>query len=46
MERIKAMGPEKIAPLAIFLASHMLPALRPSLYPLDRSGDVFSWDPI
>jgi len=22
------------------------PALRPSLYPLERSGDIFSWDPI
>lgn len=28
------------------LKSHMLPALRPSFYPLDRSGDVISWDPI
>ena len=89
VERIKAMGPEKIAPLAVFLASdlsagvsgqifaarmnevflmgqsrpirsvhrgegwtpqtlasHMLPALRSSLYPLERSGDVFSWDPV
>ena len=23
-----------------------LPALRPSMYPLDRSGDVFAWNPI
>ncbi len=28
------------------LAEHMLPALRSSLAPLDRSADVFSWDPI
>lgn len=28
------------------LRNHMLPALRPSFYPLDRSGDVISWDPI
>ena len=28
------------------LAEQMLPALRSSFYPLDRSGDVFSWDPI
>lgn len=28
------------------LRDHMLPALRPSFYPLDRSGDVMSWDPI
>jgi NAD(P)-dependent dehydrogenase (short-subunit alcohol dehydrogenase family) len=28
------------------LRDHMLPALRPSFYPLDRSGDVISWDPI
>ena len=89
VERIKTMGAEKIAPLAVFLASdlsrdvsgqifgirrnevflmsqprpvrsvhrsegwtaqtlaeHMLPALKGSFYPLDRSGDVFSWDPI
>jgi hypothetical protein len=24
----------------------MLPAFKTSLYPLERSGDVFSWDPI
>jgi len=24
---------------------HALPALRPSMYPLDRSQDVFTWDP-
>ncbi len=89
VERIKSMGAEKIAPLAVFLASdlakdvtgqifavrkneiflmsqprpirsvhrsegwtaaalaeRMLPALKPSFYPLDRSADVFSWDPI
>jgi NAD(P)-dependent dehydrogenase (short-subunit alcohol dehydrogenase family) len=28
------------------LASHALPALRPHFYPLDRSQDVFSWDPL
>ena len=28
------------------LRDHMLPALRASFYPLDRSGDVLSWDPI
>jgi NAD(P)-dependent dehydrogenase (short-subunit alcohol dehydrogenase family) len=89
VERIKTMGAEKIAPLAVFLASdlsrdvsgqifgirrnevflfsqprairsvhrsegwtpqtmaeHMLPALKTSFYPLERSGDVFTWDPI
>lgn len=89
VERIKAMGPEKIAPLAVFLASdlsegvtgqvfaarmneiflmgqsrpirgmqrdtgwtpetlasHMLPAMKTMLYPLERSGDIFSWDPV
>ena len=89
VERIKAMGPEKIAPLAVFLASdlstgvngqvfaarmneiflmgqsrplrglqrsegwtpqtlasHMLPAMRTMFYPLERSADVFSWDPV
>lgn len=28
------------------LRDHMLPALEPSFYPLERSGDVMSWDPI
>ncbi len=89
VERIKTMGSEKIAPVAVFLASdlakevtgqifgvrrnevylmsqprpvrsvhrsegwtpetlasQMLPALKGSFYPLERSGDVFSWDPI
>jgi NAD(P)-dependent dehydrogenase (short-subunit alcohol dehydrogenase family) len=89
VERIKTMGAEKIAPLAVFLASdlsrdvsgqifgirrnevflmsqprpirsvhrsegwtaqtlaeQMLPAFKGSFYPLERSGDVFSWDPI
>ena len=26
--------------------NHALPALKASYYPLDRSGDVFTWDPI
>lgn len=89
VEKIKAMGPEKNAPLAVFLASdraegvtgqifaarhnelflfnhprpvrgvhraegwtpesiaeHAMPALRAHLAPLDRSPDVFSWDPV
>jgi NAD(P)-dependent dehydrogenase (short-subunit alcohol dehydrogenase family) len=28
------------------IASHALPALRAGFYPLERSQDVFSWDPI
>lgn len=28
------------------LAEHALPALRPSFTPLERSRDVFSWDPV
>jgi NAD(P)-dependent dehydrogenase (short-subunit alcohol dehydrogenase family) len=28
------------------IAEQMLPAFKPSLYKLERSGDVFSWDPI
>jgi NAD(P)-dependent dehydrogenase (short-subunit alcohol dehydrogenase family) len=28
------------------IASHALPALKEQLYPLHRSQDVFSWDPI
>ncbi len=28
------------------VALHALPALRSSFYPLDRSQDVFSWDPL
>lgn len=89
VERLMKMGPEKNAPLAVFLASDAakevsgqifaprmhelflfsqnrpirsvhsepgwtpekiaevaLPALRASFTPLERSGDVFSWDPV
>lgn len=28
------------------IAEHALPALKASLYPLERSQDVFSWDPV
>jgi len=28
------------------LADQMLPAFRPAFYPLDRSADVFNWDPM
>ena len=28
------------------IAEHAMPAMRASFYPLDRSADVFSWDPI
>ena len=28
------------------VASHAIPAMKASFYPLDRSADVFSWDPI
>jgi hypothetical protein len=28
------------------IASQAMPALRASFYPLDRSQDVFSWDPL
>ena len=28
------------------IAEHAIPALKPSFMPLDRSGDVFSWDPV
>jgi short-subunit dehydrogenase len=28
------------------VASHAIPALRSGFYPLERSQDVFSWDPI
>ena len=28
------------------VASHAIPALRASFYPLERSQDVFSWDPL
>jgi NAD(P)-dependent dehydrogenase (short-subunit alcohol dehydrogenase family) len=89
VERMKQMGPEKIAPLSAFLltdaakdvtgqifavrmneiflmgqsrpirsvhraegwtsetiAEHAMPALKGSFYRLDRSADIFSWDPI
>jgi hypothetical protein len=28
------------------IASHAMPALRAGFYPLERSQDVFSWDPL
>jgi NAD(P)-dependent dehydrogenase (short-subunit alcohol dehydrogenase family) len=28
------------------VATHAIPALRSQFYPLERSGDVFSWDPV
>ncbi len=89
VEKIKTMGTDKIAPVAVFLASdlsapmtgqilgvrknevflfnqhrpvrslhrsegwtpallaeHLKPAFKPSLVPLERSADVFSWDPV
>jgi hypothetical protein len=89
VEKIKQMGPQKIAPVVAYLLSdgskevtgqifgvrmneiflmgqsrplrsvhrgegwtvqtvgeHAIPALKPSFYKLDRSADVFSWDPI
>lgn len=89
VEKIKAMTPAKIAPMAVFLlsdaanevtgqifgvrhneiflfsqprpirsvqrsegwtpetiAEHALPAMQPSFLPLERSGDVFTWDPV
>lgn len=27
------------------IRDHVIPALSPTFYPLDRSQDVFSWDP-
>jgi len=87
--RMQQMGPERIAPLSVFLltdaakdvtgqifavrmneiflmgqsrplrsvhraegwtcdslAKHAMPALKSSFYKLDRSADIFSWDPI
>jgi NAD(P)-dependent dehydrogenase (short-subunit alcohol dehydrogenase family) len=89
VERMKTMGPEKIAPLVCYLASdlsqgvngqifavrrneiflmsqprpvrgmarpegwtvqsiaeHAMPAMKPSMQPLERTADVFSWDPV
>lgn len=89
VDKLKEMTPEKIAPMAVYLASdtakdvtgqifavrnneiflmgqsrplrsshrsegwtpesisdHAIPALQSSFYPLDRSADVFSWDPV
>ncbi len=89
VEKLKKMGPENIAPVAVFLlsdaaaevsgqifavrrnevflmsqsrpirsihnsegwspetlAERLIPAFKTDLYPLERSPDVFSWDPI
>ena len=88
VDKLKAMAPERVAPMAVFLASeraanvtgqifavraaevflmgqsrplrgvhrdggwtpetiaeHAMPALENAFLPLDRSGDVFCWDP-
>ena len=29
-----------------FIAEHGMPALKASFVPMDRSADVFSWDPV
>jgi NAD(P)-dependent dehydrogenase (short-subunit alcohol dehydrogenase family) len=39
VHRAEGWSPESIA-------AHALPALRPHFYPLERSQDVFSWDPL
>jgi NAD(P)-dependent dehydrogenase (short-subunit alcohol dehydrogenase family) len=39
VHRAEGWSPEAIA-------AHALPALRPHFYPLERSQDVFSWDPL
>jgi len=39
LQRTEGWTPEAIAEYA-------LPALKSSFAPLDRSGDVFSWDPL
>ncbi len=39
VQRSEGWTPESIA-------RHALPALKASFYPLDRSADVFSWDPV
>ena len=89
VEKLKEMGPDRIAPLAVYLASdlskdvsgqifgsrmnelflfsqnrpirsahrdggwtpqtiadHGMPALKPSMYPLERSSDVIGWEPV
>jgi short-subunit dehydrogenase len=28
------------------IRDHAMPAMQPSFYPLDQSGDVFSWEPV
>jgi len=39
VQRSDGWTPEKIA-------EHAVPALKPHFYPLERSQDVFSWDPV
>ena len=39
VQRSEGWTPESVA-------NHALPALMASFYPLDRSADVFSWDPV
>lgn len=30
----------------VTIHDHLLPAFRPSMYPLERTADIFNWDPI
>ena len=39
MHRAEGWTPESVA-------EHAMPAMKAQFYPLDRSQDVFSWDPI
>ncbi|MGB1765221.1 SDR family NAD(P)-dependent oxidoreductase [Alloalcanivorax xenomutans] len=39
VHRVEGWTPETVA-------DHAIPALKSTFYPLERSGDVFSWDPI
>ena len=39
VHRAEGWSPQK-------LAEHMLPAVKPHMTAMERSGDVFSWDPV
>ena len=46
MTVLAADRPGLVRALSETIAAHAMPAFRPHFYSLERSQDVFSWDPL